>query len=301
MGFFDYFKPNKNVSKTKIKLGLALSGGATRGCAHIGAIRAFEENGIDFDFIAGTSAGSLVGAFYCAGLDSNKMEEALKQIKSSEIKNSKLFFMPSKTEGIEALITKNLGDILFSDLKKPFCAVSVDLKTGHEARLTSGNLAKAVAGSCAVPGFFNPVEYDDMILVDGGLTNTIPSDVPRQFGCDYVVAVDVNRTRGYGTESTKLIDVMSASIRIMTKANAQKGIAGADILIQPNLQKYKSTKLDCFKEMISEGYNETLKVIPEIKKLMGIVDHNITEPKHMSLKLLRKQKKQKKLKDLLKK
>ena len=298
MGFWNFFKNINNIknnkTKQKVKLGLALSGGGARGCAHIGVVRAFEENGIDFDFVAGTSAGSLVGAFYSAGLDSYKMEEAVKQIKASEIKNSKLFFMPSKTEGIEAIITKNLGDILFSDLKKPFCAVSVDLKTGHEARLTSGNLAKAVAGSCAVPGFFNPVEYDNMILVDGGLTNTIPSDIPKLFGCDYVVSVDVNRTRGYGTESSKLLDVMSASLRIMTKANAQKGIQEADVLIQPNLEKFKSTKLDGFKEMIAEGYNAGIKAIPQIKKLLGITEPIVKTPIRKPVNLLREQRKIKK-------
>ena len=287
MGLFGLFT-FKKTKKRKIKLGLALSGGGARGYAHIGAIRAFEKSGIEFDYIAGTSAGSLVGAFYAAGFTSNKMEEVASTIKTGEIKSSKLFFMPSKTEGIEAIITKNLGDIVFSDLKKPFCAVAVNMKTGQEVDITSGSLAKAVAGSCAVPGFFNPVNYNDMLLSDGGLTNTIPSNIPKLFGCDYVVAVDVNKGRGYGTESTKILDIMSASIRIMMKINAQIGINSADVLIQPNLEKFKSTKLIGTDEMIQEGYRAAMQAVPEIKKLLGLDDD---KAKHKKEKHAKREKK----------
>ena len=220
---FDFFKRKAKKSSQvtsvkkydKVKIGLALGGGASRGFAHIGVLKAFEENGIKFDFVAGTSVGSLVGAFYCAGKTVSEIETIAKSIKEKDIRTSKIVFMPSKTTGIENLVTTHLGDMQIEDLTIPFSPVVVDLKSTDEIALRRGNLAKAIAGSCAVPGVFTPVEFEDKLLADGGLQNAIPADVPKIFGCDYVVAVDVNPTRTYGTNSTKFVDTLLASIRIL--------------------------------------------------------------------------------------
>ena len=96
-------------SKKKIKVGLALGGGGARGFAHLGAIKAFEEYGIKFDYVVGTSVGSLVGAFYSAGFDYEQLFKIAKNIDIKDIKSSKILFIPSKTEGIEAVIKENLG------------------------------------------------------------------------------------------------------------------------------------------------------------------------------------------------
>ena len=247
-----------------VKIGLSLGGGATRGFAHLGAIKAFEEAGIKFDFVAGTSAGSLVGAFYSAGLSYEQMYNIASGIKEKEIRTSKIILIPSKTTGIENLIIDNLGDIDIQDLPLPFAPVVVDLKSTEEIALRRGNLAKAVAGSCAVPGVFAPVEFEGKLLADGGLQNTIPADIPKLFGCDYVVAVDVNSTRAYGTESAKLLDVMGASIRILMKSNAIKGYVYSEVIIKPNLKRFKSTSIAGYEEMIEEGYKATKAMIPEI-------------------------------------
>ncbi len=274
MGFWNWLT-RKNAVKPlphkhkKVKVGLVFGGGGARGFAHLGAIKAFEEYGVDFDFVAGTSAGSLAGALYCAGLDYEHIYNIAKGLKAKDIRNSKLFFMPSKTDGIEKVIKDAVGDISIGELKKPFAAIAVDLKTADEIILTRGSLAKAVAGSCAVPGVFNPVEFEDMHLADGGLQNNIPSDIPRLFDCDYVVAVDVNSTRGEGTDSMKLIDVLAASMRILMKSNSVKGYLNADIVIQPSLKRFKSTKIDGFEEMIEEGYNATVAKIPEILNIIS--------------------------------
>lgn len=249
-------------------MGLALGGGATRGIAHIGALKAFDENGIKFDMIAGTSAGSLVGCMYAGGKTPDEIINIAKSINVKEIRKSK-FFMPSKTDGIQNLVIENLGDIDIKDLKMPFCAVAVDLITSQEIVFSKGNLAKIVAGSCAVPGVFVPVEYKDMHLSDGGLQNNIPSDVPRYFGCDYVVAIDVNSTRGEGTVSLKVFDVISATIGIMCKSNSIKGYINADYVIKPSMKKFKSTKVDEAEEMFMEGYLATIDAIPKIMEIIS--------------------------------
>ena len=248
----------------KVKIGVAFGGGGARGFTHLGVIKAFEEFGLKFDFIAGTSAGSLVGAFYANGYDFKQMYEIVKNLREKDIRRNLIPFTPWKLDGVGEIIINNLGDINIEDLKTPFAAVAVDIKSTKEIVLAKGNLTKAVLGSCAVPGVFLPVIYDDMILCDGGLQNTIPSDVPRYFGCDYVIAVDVNKSRTYGTESTKLLDVLSCSIRILMKSNAVRGYVDADLVIAPETKRFKSTKTDGMEEMIEEGYKAAIDVMPKI-------------------------------------
>jgi len=265
---FKFWKKIEYKKHKKVKVGIAFGGGASRGIAHIGVIKAFEENNIQFDFVAGTSVGSIIAAMYAGGKSSSEMLEIAKSLRVKDIRKSK-FFMPSKTTGIEDIIIENLGDIDITELKTPYCAVVVDLITAKEVVLTKGKLSKAVAGSCAIPGVFNPVEFEGMHLVDGGIQNNIPSDIPRYFDCDYVVAVDVNSTRGGGTQSLKLMDVLKATIGIMGKANSLRGYLDADIMIKPSMAKYKSTKLDEVEEMFMEGYNAGIEAVPEILKLIS--------------------------------
>lgn len=267
---FKFFKsksglPEKNKS---VKVGLALGGGASRGIAHIGAIKAFEENNINFDFIVGTSVGSIIGAMYACNKSADEMIKIAKSLKVKDIRKSK-FFMPSKTTGIQELVSENLGDMDISQTKIPYCCVAVDLITAQEVVLTKGDISKAVAGSCSIPGVFTPVIFNNMHLIDGGLQNNIPSDVPRYFGCDYVIAIDVNSTRGEGTKSLKIVDVLKTTIGIMNKANSIKGYSDADLVIRPSMKKYKSTKLDEVDEMFAEGYQAALDNIPKILDIIS--------------------------------
>ena len=274
MGFLNIFKTkikdDIDIKRNKkVKLGLALGGGATRGYGHIGALKAFEEYGIKFDYVAGTSVGSLVGALYCAGLSCEQIYDIGMDITEKEIKTSKIIFVPSKTTGIQNIVRNAVGDISFDELKIPFCAVAVDLISGEEIRITKGNLATAVSGSCAVPGVFAPVEFENMHLADGGLQNNIPADIPRLNDCDYVIAIDVNSTRGEGTDSLGLVDTLLASLRILMKSNSVKGYINSDIVIKPDLKRYKSTKTEGKEEMVEEGYLATIEKIPEILKLIS--------------------------------
>ncbi len=256
-----------SLKKQKVKIGLALGGGGARGFTHLGALKAFEEYGIKFDAVAGTSVGSLVGGLYCAGYTFEQMYRIAKEVEVKDIRTSKVFFMPSKTDGLEKIIVDELGDINIEDLKIPFCAVAVDLKTTDEVHLQKGNLAKAVAGSCCVPGVFQPVEFEDKLLCDGGLKNTVPANVLKLMGCDYVVSIDINKSRGYGTDSTKLVDVLACSIRILMKSNVIKGYLYSDVILKPNTKQFKSTRKDGFEDMIDEGYREAVDKIGQIIKL----------------------------------
>ena len=253
--------------KRKVKVGIAFGGGGARGFAHLGALKAFEQFGVKFDFVAGTSAGSLVGAFYANGYNFKELYEISKNVRVKDIRKNVIPFTASKLDSLAEIVRKNLGDKNIEDSIIPFAAVAVDLKSAKEVCFRKGNLASAVCGSCAVPGVFQPVEYNDMILADGGLQNTIPADIPKYFGCDYVVAIDVNKSRLYGTNSTKFLDVLSCSIRILMKSNAIRGYVNADVVVGPETKRFKSTSTDGLDDMIEEGYKATIDAMPKILEL----------------------------------
>lgn len=250
-------------------IGLCLGGGGARGFAHLGALKAFEEYGIKFDMVAGCSVGSCVGAFICSDMKFEEIYNIAKQLQVKDIKRNKIKFMPSTTEGLEDLINNNIKQKNIEELPKKLFVVSVDVKTGKEVVLEQGDLSKAVAGSCAVPGVFYAVEYNNMTLIDGGVINNIPADVLRKNGCDVVITIDVNSTRGGGTSSDKFYDIFLASIGIMMKNNSNQGYLYSDIVVQPDMKRFKSSKLDEYEAMVEEGYNATITAMPEILKLIN--------------------------------
>ena len=252
-----------------IKIGLAFGGGGARGFSHIGVIKAFEQFGLKFYYIAGTSVGSLVGAAYANGMTSDQLYKIAKSLKTKDIRTNKVFFMPSKTDGIERLVEDIIGVRNVEDLKIPYSAVAVDIKSTKQVCISHGNLAKAVAGSCCVPGFFHPVEFENRLLCDGGLQNTIPANIPRYFGCDYVIAVDCNSTRTYGTNSPKVLDVLGCTIRVLMKSNAVKGYVCADVMIATDNKRFKSTKLFGLDEMVEEGYKNAIDAMPKIMEIFS--------------------------------
>ena len=116
----------------KPKIGVAFGGGGARGLSHIGVIKAFEEFGLEFDYVVGTSVGSIMGAAYANGMTSQQIYDIAKKLKVKDIRTSKLFFMPSKTDGLESLMIETFGDINIEDLKKPYSAIAVDIKSTKE-------------------------------------------------------------------------------------------------------------------------------------------------------------------------
>ena len=278
--------------KKKIKIGLALGGGGARGYAHLGVIKCFEEYGITFDYIAGTSAGSLVGTLYASGMNYQQMFDIASKLQIKDIKRNKILFMPDSTEGIEKIIRDNVKVKNVEELQIPTSIIAVDMVQGEELDITSGNLAKAVAGSCCVPSVFNPVIFGDKHLCDGGLMNNIPSDVCKKHNCDIVVAVDVNPTRGQGTDSVKLLDILSASLRIMTKANSVKGEMYSDVFIAPNLKKFSSASNEGYLEMIEIGYQTAKNKMPQ---LLELINPKKSKFKERLKKLFTKKSKQEKI------
>ena len=262
-------KQERKIAKfrKKHKIGLCLSGGGTKGFSYIGIFKAFEEHNIKFDMVAGTSVGSLFGAMYAAGVPIKQLIEVASKMKTSDFRKSKLGFLPSKMDKLAENIDQILPVKKFEDLLIPFYAVAVDLKTGKEVHINSGNIVSAVTGSCAIPGVFVPVKHKSMLLIDGGVSNNVPADVLFENGCDYVVTLDCNPNRGGGTNSESLITQFTTSVGIMMANNSKKGLAMSDVVIAPNLNKFNSLKVEGVSEMIKEGYKAANENMQDVKDL----------------------------------
>ena len=166
---------------------------------------------------------------------------------------------------------KAFGDLtVFSEMKIPLSVVCTDLKTGKEVDFDYGNVAKVVSGSCAVPGVFTPVVYEDMHLIDGGLRNNVPADVVKKMGANVVFAIDVNHLRGTGTQSTSTISVLSSTIGIMMQAKIDKTMECADLIFEPALENFSPLKFEGFDDMIKIGYNTVMANKDKIQKILGI-------------------------------
>ena len=270
MGLLKYLKIKKQERfRKKHKIGLCLSGGGVRGFSFVGAFKAFEEYGIKFDAVAGTSAGSLFGALYAANLSYKDMYKYVTNAKNTDFRKAKLGFLPSKMDTMHEKLSQILPVKKVEDLSIPYYAVAVDLKTGNEIHFHGGDLATIITGSCAIPGVFYPVKYKGMNLIDGGVSNNVPVDILKEHGCDLVVTIDCNCTRGGGTNSESLITQFITSIGIMMVNNSKKGLRLSDLTICPNLKRFSSLNVKGKEDIIQEGYIATIDMMPEILNLMN--------------------------------
>lgn len=277
---FSFFKRKKDRANDeqkieisrKTKLGLALGGGGCRGIGHIGALKAFEELGVKFDYVAGTSAGSIVASLYALGKTPDEMIQIVKSLTKKDIAKGLIpFIKPAKSEKLEELLNRVYGDIMvFSETKIPLSVVCTDIKTGKEIDFDYGNMAKVISGSCAVPGIFTPVVHEGMHLVDGGVRNNVPVDVVRKMGANVVFAIDVNHLRGTGTDSLSTISVLSSTIGIMMQAKVDKTLEMADLIFEPSLEAFSPLKLDGIDEMIQIGYDTVMSNKDKVIKMLKI-------------------------------
>jgi NTE family protein len=175
------------------KLGLALSGGAARGIAHVGVLQVLEEAGIPVACIAGTSAGSLAGAVYAAGIRGQRLLELALAIRWGDV--GRPVWSPAgffSFAPLESYLGRMLGDRTFDQLEMPYAAVAADLLTGQAVVLTEGPVAPAVRASCSVPVFVTPATIGRRRLVDGAIANNLPISAVRDLGADVVVAVNLH-------------------------------------------------------------------------------------------------------------
>jgi NTE family protein len=248
-----------------MKIGLALSGGAARGIAHIGVLQYLEERGVKPCCIAGTSAGSIVGALYCSG----KSVEELTHIASvMSWKDLIRIAIPRKGLIKSSLLHKSLeeylGDITFEELKIPLLINAVDLLEGEEVLFEEGPVIDAVTASCAIPGIFSPVRFNKRLLVDGGLLDNVPSAHMRKKNVDYVIAVNVTAQRPLKKEPENIFEVLVQSYYILLHQRDIPSYKHADILIEPNLGDYSFWDTGKSKQLIREGYKAAAAALGDV-------------------------------------
>ncbi|MDQ5838347.1 MAG: patatin-like phospholipase family protein, partial [Acidobacteriota bacterium] len=182
-------------SSRRPRLGLALSGGAARGIAHVGVLKVLAGAGIRVDCVAGTSAGALVGGALAAGMPLEEIEKIGRSLRWRDLGRATLSRLGVQSNArLEEYVRARFPVTRFEDLPTPFAAVATDLHTGAAIVMRdAGDLALAIRASCAVPGWYVPVtDAQGRQLVDGGLVANLPSSVARSLGAEVVVAVDVN-------------------------------------------------------------------------------------------------------------
>jgi NTE family protein len=272
------------------RIGLALSGGAARGNAHVGVLRAFAENNIRIDCVAGTSAGSLVGGALAAGMPLDDIEEFGRKLRWRDIGRVTMSRLGIQSnERLEQYLRARLPVCRFEDLQMPFAAVATELKTGAAVVMRDyGDVPFAIRASCAIPGWYVPVtDESGRQLVDGGLVAVIPSTVARSLGADIVIAVDVN---GAGATfigpSSSVIGVLFQSMLVVQKTASHYQLQSSDLVIQPKVSNIRWDEIGRADELIAAGYEAGLESIPRIRE---VIDKAIkTEPRWYQLRRRKK-------------
>lgn len=253
------------ISSMKKKgVGLALGGGAARGFAHIGVLKVLQEEGIPVTSVAGTSAGSIIGAVFCSGLSWDRILSEARAFDWGELASLKFprmgFMSLAK---MERVLDHILGGVDFKDLIIPFAAVAVDIVTGEELVIKEGQVASAVRASCSIPGIFEPAILNGRMLVDGGLRNDVPADVARALGgahgreprrpVEFVIGVNLNSGSGHYQQPKGVLDVIHYSFDILLKHSSQGGLADADLVISPVMQDIGYRELSKIDECVARG------------------------------------------------
>ena len=248
------------------RIALALGGGAARGFAHIGVIKALESHGIVPDIVVGTSAGSLVGALYASGYGGFDLQRVALQLDDTVIAD---WSLPDrgfiKGEALQNFVNQAVQNRLLEKLNKPFAAVATDLQSGEPVVFRTGNTGMAVRASSSVPGEFQPVSISGRDYVDGGLVSPVPVRAARGMGADIVIAVYISNNPRLG-KTRDSVDVMLQSFAIMGQSIAGYELNEADIVIRPDTGRIRSTGFEDRHLAIIEGEKAGLAAIAAIKQ-----------------------------------
>ena len=286
-----------------MKVALALGGGSVRGFAHLGVLEALKKHNINFDFIVGTSAGGIVGTLYAYKQDIYECYKVLEKAAHSEIvkemklQDYKLNHQNTREEESRfhrflntvrgamllrrSLIQRSMVSedyinkffeliyprgLKFSDLSIPVYTLALDIISGKDVVIGSGDVIRAVRATSAIPGLLPPVEFNGMLLVDGGTTQKVPVESAYLLGADVVIAVDVGRDPSPEDPLDSGLEIMWRTEDWSNYRLHIKQISMADVLIKPRISHIEWYDTDAAEYLFKEGYEEALKNIDKIKK-----------------------------------
>lgn len=248
------------------KLGIVLSGGGARGFAHIGVLRALNENGIYPDAISAVSAGSIVGVLYADGYSPTEIYEIFSRLDIYKILK---FYRPAfgmlRADGLQKTLQQYLRAKSFEELTIPLCVCATNFSKAHVDYFKEGPMIHAVMASCAIPMLLKPMLLNNDFYVDGGLMNNLPVE-PLENNCDSIIGVNVNpvsEAKGFSSFRNYADRVMHLAVR----ANIQTNIQKCDVYIEPpGLMDFHLFKVSSAQTIYETGYRHTLEIIDSIKQ-----------------------------------
>src|SRR5574340_7551 len=257
------------LAKAQPRVALALGGGAARGFAHIGVIKALEAQGIVPEIVVGTSAGSVVGVLYAGGYSGFELQKLAFQLDESSVGD---LVLPDrgfiKGEQLQNFINKALQNRPIEKLGRRFAAVATDLQSGEMVAFQRGNAGMAVRASSSVPGVFQPVTINGREYVDGGLTSPVPVKVARSLGADIVIAVDIS-ARPKQARISDTLEVLLQTFTIMGQTIGSYELATADIVIRPHTGTISATDFESKHLAILEGEKAGQSALPQIRQKLA--------------------------------
>lgn len=281
-----------NIKAAVPKIGLALGGGGARGLAHVGVLKVLDREGIPISHVAGTSMGGIIGAMFAAGLPVSEIEKAALGLRKP-LKQISLIDFNLIGKGLlrgtrlYRWLASYLGqELTFADLHIPLAMMAVDLNSGREVVLWQGKVVDAIRATISVPGVFEPVKRDDLLLADGGILNNVPVDTVRNLGAQAVIAVDVlpSFTANLPGQppavhplktpflTQTLQDVNHAFMLMISEITACRlRHAPPDIIIRPPLpaDTHLFIGFDRPAELIAVGEAATEQALPQIRALLA--------------------------------
>ena len=260
------------------KIALALGGGAARGFAHVGVIKALEAQGIVPDIVVGTSAGSVVAALYAGGANGFELQKLALSMEDGSVSD---WVLPDRGfirgEALQNFVNKALVNRPMNALPRKLAVVATELRTGELTVLRSGDVGLAVRASSSVPGVFQPVRIGGREFVDGGLVSPVPAKVARDLGADFVIAVDIS-SKPKNAKVSSMIDVLLQTFTIMSATVAQYELGQADVVIRPDVGNISGTDFQSKHLAILEGEKAAAEKMEQIRAALAKIGRPVAAP-----------------------
>jgi NTE family protein len=262
------------VSPKKPVIGLALGGGAARGFAHIGVIKALEANGIKPDLVVGTSAGSVIAALYASGYRGTELNRIALSLDEASITDWALPFSGKfggmiKGDALQSMVNRLVKNQSIESTKIPLGIVATDLKTGQGVLFQRGDMGQAVRASCSIPSIFQPTIINGREYVDGGLVSPVPVRYASQMGADFIIAVNIS-TEPSSQDSSGTVGIILQTISIMGQRIDQFELERAQVVIRPELKGMRGTDFKSRSNAILAGEEAALLQMDQIKSKLGM-------------------------------